>query len=79
MAGHMQFPLTLFWYSLILVHRVILYQSVLRLYILFIYRDSMVISTESEDQYRKLGSKHLYDQMDYITTQRVSVGKVFQI
>jgi len=52
-TGQMQFPLTLFWYSLILVHRVILYQTVLQLGILFLY-----VKMHHGDQYRKLGSQH---------------------
>jgi len=38
----------------------------------------MAISTESEDQHRKLGIHHLFNQIDDITTREVSVGTVFQ-
>jgi len=75
----MWFVLTLFWHSLILVHQIILYRIFLRLHILFlyIYRHSIRISTEREDQYIKWGSHHIYNKADCVTTQGVSVWNKF--
>jgi len=58
--------------SLILVHHVILYQTVLRLRILILY-----VWLHHGDQYRNKGSHHVYNQIDCVTTRKASVGHEF--
>ena len=64
----MWFALILFWHSLILVRRIILYWIVFLLLILFLY-----VWTHYGNQYREWSSHHLYNQIYCTITLEASV------